>query len=196
MTTTDAPLDVPARVLDDDLRDARYPYLAWLRENRPVHLGPSSFYGAATHSTVRGATVGDVQARFSGMCAYRALVPVVPGDDLSIRLWLGPGRHIVAYPGGPRPRLDEPRLPEPDWHDESWTAPCTAADLRHHFRDWLPALRAAGPRDRTGIPVGAVRPRTARRLVHRNDDAAHPMLPFMAQGAAQAIEDAVWRVVI
>src|SRR5258708_3474074 len=48
-----------------------------------------------THSTVRGATVGDAPARFSGMCAYRALIPVRPGDDLSVRLWLGPGRHVV-----------------------------------------------------------------------------------------------------
>jgi salicylate hydroxylase len=96
-----------------------------------------------THSTVRGATVGDAPARFSGMCAYRALLPLQPGDDLSIRLWFGPGRHFMAYPVGRGP--DWLNLvcvvPEPGWREESRTAPGTAADLRDHFRDWSPALR-------------------------------------------------------
>ena len=150
-----------------------------------------------THSTVRGATVGDAPARFSGMCAYRALIPLVPDDDLSVRVWLGPGRHLVAYPVGRGPRFMNLVcvVPEPDWREESWTAPGTAADLRHQFRDWAPALRTL--LDRVTEPVfrWALYDReplagwstAATTLL---GDAAHPMLPFLAQGAAQAIEDA------
>jgi len=149
------------------------------------------------HSTVRGATVGDVPARFSGMCAFRALVPVLPGDDLSIRLWLGPGSHLVAYPVGAGPRFINLVcvVREPDWREESWTAPGTATDLRGRFRDWSPGLRAL--LDRVTEPVfrWALYDReplagwstAATTLL---GDAAHPMLPFMAQGAAQSIEDA------
>ena len=150
-----------------------------------------------THSTVRGATVGDAPARFSGMCAYRALIPVVPGDDLSVRVWLGPGRHLVAYPVGRGP--DWLNLvcvvPEPDWHEESWTAAGTAEDLREHFRDWAPTLRAL--LDRVTEPVfrWALYDREPLSTWSTDTttllgDAAHPMLPFLAQGAAQSIEDA------
>jgi 2-polyprenyl-6-methoxyphenol hydroxylase-like FAD-dependent oxidoreductase len=150
-----------------------------------------------THSTVRGATVGDAPARFSGMCAYRALLPLQPSDDLSIRLWFGPGRHLVAYPVGRGP--DWLNLvcvvPEPGWREESWTAPGTAAGLRDHFRDWSPALRALLERvtepvfrwalyDREPLATWST---AATTLL---GDAAHPMLPFLAQGAAQAIGDA------
>jgi salicylate hydroxylase len=150
-----------------------------------------------THSAVRGATVGDAPARFSGMSAYRALLPVRPGDDLSVRLWFGPGRHLVAYPVGRGP--DWLNLvcvvPEPDWREESWTSPGTAADLRDHFRDWSPALRALLERVTEPVfrwalydrePLATWSTATTTLL----GDAAHPMLPFLAQGAAQAIGDA------
>ena len=150
-----------------------------------------------THSAVREATVGDAPARFSGMSAYRALIPLEPGDDLSVRAWLGPGRHLVAYPVGRGP--DWLNLvcvvPDPDWHQESWTVPGSAADLRAHFHDWSPQLRALLDRVTDPVfrwalydrePLGMWSTDTTTLL----GDAAHPMLPFMAQGAAQAIGDA------
>ena len=150
-----------------------------------------------THSTVRGATVGDAPARFSGMCAYRAMVPLVPEDDLSVRLWLGPGRHVVVYPVGRGP--DWMNLvcvvPEPDWHEESWTAPGTAEDLRDHFRGWAPSLtslldRVTEPVYRWALYDREPLARWSTATTTLLGDAAHPMLPFLAQGAAQSIEDA------
>ena len=150
-----------------------------------------------THSTVRGATVGHVPARFSGRCAYRAMVPVQPGDDLSVRLWLGPDRHVVVYPMGRGPAWINIVciVPEPDWQEESWTAPGTAAELREHFREWSPSLRALLDRVTEPVfrwalydrePLAAWSTPTTTLL----GDAAHPMLPYLAQGAAQSIEDA------
>jgi salicylate hydroxylase len=153
-----------------------------------------------THSTVRAATVGAVPARFSGVSAYRALVPreALPRpEDGIVRTWLGPGQHLVAYPVGRGARYVNLVciVPDPDWSEESWTAPGRVEDLRAHFEGWSPRLRElldaiTGPvfrwalYDREPLPGWS----TARTTLL--GDAGHPMLPFMAQGAAQAIGDA------
>jgi salicylate hydroxylase len=103
----------------------------------------------------------------------------------------------VAYPVGRGP--DWINLvcvvPEPQWNVESWTAPGTAADLRAHFRSWSANLRTLLDRVTEPVyrwalydrePLAAWSTATTTLL----GDAAHPMLPFLAQGAAQAIEDA------
>ncbi|MFI9381891.1 FAD-dependent monooxygenase [Kutzneria sp. NPDC052558] len=150
-----------------------------------------------THSIVRGATVGDAPARFSGMCGYRAMMPIEPGEDLNVQLWLGPDRHVVAYPVGRGPNWINMLcvVPEPDWHEESWTAPGTAEDLRAHFDGWSSKL--TGLLDRVTEPVYRWALYDREPLTHWSTatttllgDAAHPMLPFLAQGAAQSIEDA------
>jgi 2-polyprenyl-6-methoxyphenol hydroxylase-like FAD-dependent oxidoreductase len=153
-----------------------------------------------THSRVRACTVGDVRARFSRMVAYRALVPrdELPYDgEPGVRNWLGPGRHLVAYPVGRDAHWMNlvAVVPEPVWSTESWTAPGSLDELRAHFDGWGPGLRAL---------LRAVRGPVFRWALHDREpllhwstssttllgDACHPMLPFMAQGAAQAIEDA------
>jgi salicylate hydroxylase len=153
-----------------------------------------------THSAVRSSTVGDVPARFSGMCAYRALVPreAVDADAAAVvQVWLGPGRHLVAYPVGRQARYLNLVcvVPDPDWSTESWTAPGSADQLRAHFQDWSPRPRrllesVSEPVFRWALydrePLtGWSAPGTTLM-----GDACHPMLPFLAQGAAQAIEDA------
>jgi salicylate hydroxylase len=153
-----------------------------------------------THSVVRAATVGVVPARFSGVSAYRALVPreaLTRPDDGIVRNWLGPGRHLVAYPVGQGSGYVNLVciVPDPYWSEESWTAPGRVEDLRAHFAGWSPLLQElldaiTGPvfrwalYDRQPMKTWS----TARTTLL--GDAAHPMLPFMAQGAAQAIGDA------
>jgi salicylate hydroxylase len=153
-----------------------------------------------THSAIRGATVGDVAARFSGMAAYRALVPhdrVRSAEAAGVRNWLGPHQHLVAYPVGRDARYVNLVcvVPEPSWRTEAWNAPGSVTDLRDHFIGWSTELTTL--LDAVEEPVfkwalydrePLARWSTARTTLL--GDACHPMLPFLAQGAGQAIEDA------
>jgi len=153
-----------------------------------------------THSRVRACTVGDVSARFSRMVAYRALVPwdeLPPGTEPVVCSRLGPGRHLVVYPVGRGARWMNlvAVVPEPVWATESWTAPGTPDELRAHFEGWAPGARALLRSVRGPVYRWALYDRDP--MLHWSTanttllgDACHPMLPFMAQGAAQAIEDA------
>jgi salicylate hydroxylase len=151
------------------------------------------------HSVVRQLIASSVAARFSGLCAFRCLVPAQIAPDVALRpvqtLWLGPGRHLVHYP------ISAGRLvnvvafvPAGDWRTESWTADGDIADLRAEFEGWdarLGQLIAAATSTRRWAVYD--RDPLARWTCGRVTllgDAAHPMLPFFAQGAAQALEDA------
>jgi salicylate hydroxylase len=148
------------------------------------------------HSTVRSRAIGDVPARFSGMCAYRAVVPS-DGVEQMVRNWLGPRRHLVAYPVGRGGRYLNLVCVDTasDWRTESWTAPGDPDELRNAFKGWTPEVtslldRVAGPIYRWGLYDREPLPTWLASAIALLGDACHPMLPFMAQGAAQAIEDA------
>ena len=154
------------------------------------------------HSVLRKAVAPDVEARFSGLCAFRCLVPAAAAPPMALRpvqtLWLGPGRHLVHYPISAGRLVNIVAIvPAGDWQSESWTADGEVLDLQSAFSGWdehehrLQALLAAATEtkrwallDRTPLP------RWTAGRVSLLGDAAHPMLPFFAQGAAQAIEDA------
>lgn len=152
------------------------------------------------HSAVRAATVGDVNARFSRMVAYRALIPwqKLPEDaETVVRNWLGPGRHMNTFPMGAGARYLGmiAVVPEPVWSTESWTARGTVEDLRAHFEGWSPGVHAL--LDVVTDPVYRWALHDREPMTHWSTphttllgDACHPMLPFMAQGPSQAIEDA------
>lgn len=137
--------------------------------------------------------------RFSGTCAYRCLVPAASAPAFARRpvqtLWVGPDHHLVHYPicGGEVINVVA-FAPARDWTTESWSAEGRIEDLRAEFADWadeLTALLAAA--DGTGRWALLDRdplPRWTNGPVALLGDAAHPMFPFFAQGAAQAIEDA------
>jgi salicylate hydroxylase len=151
------------------------------------------------HSAVRSAIAPQDWPRFSGLCAFRCLVPAEAAPEMALRpvqtLWLGPGRHFVHYP------ISSGRLvnivaivPAGNWRDESWTAPGEVADMAREFEGWDP---------RVGQLIASARETKRWALFDREPlaqwtqgrvsllgDAAHPMLPFFAQGSAQAIEDA------
>ncbi|HEY1967425.1 MAG TPA: FAD-dependent monooxygenase [Pseudonocardia sp.] len=152
------------------------------------------------HSLVRAATVGEVQTRFARMIAYRSLIPwheLPAGTEPVIRTWLGPGRHVTAYPMGRGCRYLSINavLPEPVRSDESWTASGGIGELRAQLADWAPTVRELTEAINGTVYRWALYERES--LMHWSTpcttlvgDACHPMLPFMAQGAAQAIEDA------
>ena len=151
------------------------------------------------HSEFRGLVTRPEPPRYSGICAWRSLVPAEAAPELARRpvqtLWLGPQRHLVHYPvsGGRLINLVA-FTPAGDFDVESWESRGRVEDLAAEFAGWDPRLEAlvAGATDvgRWALldrdPVASW---TSGRLALLGD-AAHPMFPFFAQGAGQAVEDA------
>jgi len=151
------------------------------------------------HSAVRGAVTEPSPATYSGICAFRAIVPADRAPAFSLRpaqtLWLGPGHHLVHYPisGGTAVNLVA-FAPAGDYTVESWSATATVAEFLAEFAGWDRRLRnlirQAGTPGRWALLDRAPLTRWSRGPVTLLGDAAHPMFPFFAQGAAQSIEDA------
>ena len=131
------------------------------------------------------------------MAAWRAIVPreAVPealaGEATG--LWLGRGRHVVHYPIHAGRDLNVVAVVPERQGDEDWGRLGEPAVLRAHFRDCAPALA-----ELLTVPdswlVWSLADRPVARPIARGrvallGDAAHPVLPFLAQGAALAIED-------
>jgi salicylate hydroxylase len=149
------------------------------------------------HSAVRASIIGPDAPRFTGKVCWRLLVPLrmVAGDDWSnYTLWLGPHGSVIVY----RVRHGElvnvvAHCDNDTWTEESWTRQCDRSEVLHNYADWhesLLRLFAAGELhykwalfERDPLPFWT------RDRVTLLGDAAHPMLPYLGQGAAQAIED-------
>jgi salicylate hydroxylase len=151
------------------------------------------------HSAVRPWIAPQEAARFSGLCAFRCLVPAQDAPQMALRpvqsLWLGPGRHFVHYPISAGRLVNLVAIvPAGDWRGESWTAAGDVADLQREFAGWdervLQLIRAATETRRWALFDREPLPRWTQGRVTLLGDAAHPMLPFFAQGSAQAFEDA------
>ena len=138
---------------------------------------------------------------FAGRAAWRALVPAhaVPPElrEPLIHLWLGRDAHLVHYPVKAGRVINIVVITTDNWNAPGWSEPASRGELLPRFAaaHWAPQARAliALPEawlkwalcDRRPLPSFSY---GAAALV---GDAAHPMLPFLAQGAAMAIEDAV-----
>ncbi|MEO8716899.1 MAG: FAD-dependent monooxygenase [Burkholderiales bacterium] len=152
------------------------------------------------HSAVRPIIAPKVDARFSGLCAFRCLVPAEKAPAMALRpvqaLWLGPGRHFVHYPisGGKLVNVVA-IVPAGDWRDESWMADGEISNLIREFEGWDQRVHqlivSASSTKRWAMYDRAPLAQWAKNRIALLGDAAHAMLPFFAQGAAQAIEDAV-----
>jgi salicylate hydroxylase len=160
---------------------------------------PDILIGAdGVHSRVRSAIVGPTQTRESGICAYRALVPARKAPAFARRhaqtLWIGPDHHLVHYPvsGGDYVNLVA-FAPAGASSVESWTATATLGELLDEFDGWDPRLveliRSADTPGRWALLDREPLDHWNRGNATLLGDAAHPMFPFFAQGAAQAIED-------
>jgi salicylate hydroxylase len=150
------------------------------------------------HSTVRALLFGPEKPRFTGCVAYRGLVPAERLADLALpaegQFWLGPGKHFVHYFVQNRHLVNFVCLIDRDgWTKESWVEPGNVADAIAAYEGWHPNVRRMiSSVDETfvwGLFDRDPLPRWSINRVTLLGDACHPMLPFLAQGASQAIED-------
>jgi salicylate hydroxylase len=150
------------------------------------------------HSGVRRVVFGPENPHFTGCVAYRGLVPAerLAHLDLEVtaQVWLGPGKHFVHYFVRNRRLVNFVAIIEKgSWTRESWTDRGEVADALAAFEGWHPQVHSIlAAVDDTFLWALFDRKPMARWSLGRVTllgDACHAMLPFMAQGAAQAIED-------
>jgi salicylate hydroxylase len=150
------------------------------------------------HSTVRGLVFGEERPRFTGCAAYRGLVPAERLSHLDLevttQMWMGPGGHFVHYFVRNQRLVNFVAAVEQDtWTRESWTDRGDVSDALSAFAGWHPQLheilRSVDVTFIWALFDRAPLPRWSSGRVTLLGDACHSMLPFMAQGAAQALED-------
>lgn len=150
------------------------------------------------NSPIRETMLGPQAPAFTGNVAWRAVVPIEKLGDLAPRptacAWMGAGKHCVTY------RLRRGELvnlvavvERDDWTVESWTERGTNEEALADFAGWHPSinriLSEATELYRWALFDRAPLAKWVDGRVALLGDAAHPMLPFMAQGAAMAVED-------
>jgi 6-hydroxynicotinate 3-monooxygenase len=151
------------------------------------------------HSVVRDMLFGASPVQFTGRIAYRTTYPAALLNGQKIddcTKWWGEDRHIVIY--YVKPDRSEIYLvtsqPEPDFRIESWSAKGDVGELRSAFagfdRQVETVLAACPDVHKWAIVDRNSLERWSDRNVTLLGDACHPMTPYMAQGAAMAIEDA------
>ena len=138
--------------------------------------------------------------RYAGRTAWRALVPasaVAPEfRQPLVHLWLGRNAHMVHYPVKAGRLINVVVIAADAWHAAGWSEPASRTELMPHIaaQPWAPAASALLHLPDAWLKWALYdrRPllRWSQGAVALIGDAAHPMLPYLAQGAAMAIEDA------
>ncbi|WP_309663637.1 FAD-dependent oxidoreductase [Tabrizicola sp.] len=151
------------------------------------------------HSRLRLALNGPEQPFFTQQVAWRALIPCEAGAAPVAEVHMGPGRHLVSYPlrGGTLRNIVAVEERQ-KWAEESWSLRDDPMDLRLAFAEFSP--RARGWLDQVEDPWlwGLFRHKVAQHWYRATPhgaaailgDAAHPTLPFLAQGSSMGLEDA------
>jgi 2-polyprenyl-6-methoxyphenol hydroxylase-like FAD-dependent oxidoreductase len=159
------------------------------------------------NSEVRASLFGLQPARWTQQMAWRCMVPIErvptrigPGGSVAIGRdeyvgWIGPDGHVICYPirGGELYNIFAGHVSE-DWVEESWSVPSSIDELLTGYAGWNEALLEMlshttqcfkwGIRDRDPLDSWT------RGPIALLGDAAHPMMPTLAQGAAITLEDA------
>jgi salicylate hydroxylase len=152
-------------------------------------------------STVRQNLFPEVRPRFSGLIAWRGTIEAtqLPKDYGSrrVQLWMGPNAHLVAYPIAGGRQINVVAVVPGTWNRPGWSTPGDSSEVLDAF----PASHWPGPARMMlaavdgwrkwalfGVPEGGCD--WSKGSVALLGDAVHAMLPFAAQGAGMAIEDA------
>lgn len=154
--------------------------------------------GDGVHSRVRQILFGDDKPHFTGIIAWRAVVPMQRLPAHMARLvatnWVGPGGHVVHYPVHEGKMMNVVGARErDDWQVESWSTQGTLEECLNDFAGWNDDVHALF-RGSDTLFKWALMGREPMQCWTRGratllGDACHPTLPFLAQGAVHAIED-------
>ncbi len=157
---------------------------------------PDILIGAdGLHSQVRRAINGAAEPFFTNQVAWRALVPMQSPPAPCATVFMGPGRHLVAYPLRDGAVMNIVAVQEREkWAEEGWFHQDDPENLRAAFAGFCPEVQRLLAHVEDVHLWGLFRHPVAK-LWHRKraailGDAAHPTLPFLAQGANMALEDA------
>lgn len=154
------------------------------------------------HSAVRESMFGPEHPIFTGVVAYRAVVPVERVGDLpnlnAFTKWWGadPDTQIVTFPlNSGKDIFIFATTPQDTWRDESWTLPGDVVELRESYSSFhaeaRQLLEACDDVLKSALYVRDPLPVWGNGRITLLGDACHPMMPFMAQGAGQSIEDGI-----
>ena len=151
------------------------------------------------HSTTRGIFFKSAAPKFLNQVAYRTTIPLEQVEqqfcEPEVKIIVGPGRHIVIYPLISRSLLNVVFCQdEPAWSSDGWSVAADISELAQNFGNFKSAnilLTNITYLKKWGL-FGYENPLNwnSERVVLLGD-ACHPMLPYLAQGANQALEDAI-----
>jgi salicylate hydroxylase len=162
-------------------------------ERAPYAIGADGI-----HSVVRAALFGESKPQFTGVVAWRGLIPMTRLPEHLRRMvgtnWLGPKAFILHYPV----RRDELMnfvgcVERDDWQIESWVTQGTQHELANDYRGWhadaQTLIAAIDTPYKWTLMVREPMPRWSTGRITLLGDACHPTLPFLGQGGVMAIED-------
>jgi len=175
---------------------------AFIRTKESVIESDAVIGADGIHSIVRKKLWGEDQARYTGNVAWRMLVPIkeISSEFLqqNTKVWLGPKKHFVQYLVKGGKFLNCVCLVEQNhWMNEDWSEKGDISELKNIYSDWHPEiqeiLESTNPDClyKWGLHDRAPLNKWSKGRFSLLGDAAHPMLPFVAQGAAMAIEDGI-----
>ena len=150
-------------------------------------------------SVVRRSVLNDGPPIFAGHTLYRALIPIENAPDIpyidDVQLWLYPSGHVVHYPVSAGKHLNIVAASEQDWENKDWSTPAQADEVKNIYPNAAIALQSILASPQSWLKWAAAgHPHSTTWSKHQTaliGDAIHPTLPYLAQGAAMAMEDAV-----